>query len=232
MRWRCDEWIDKMIESALTIFFLWLEALNLQSTFLFHYCFGNRLSFYFDFLCEFSKAFMNIFPIFGTDLEKLHSMFFCQDISLFKSNLPLIFKVILGANQYFTNVFWRISFYLFDPIGNVAIGAVVCDGISQDYACCSFVISLSNVLKTLLTGCVPYLHFDPFLIDLEHFDLEIDPNGRYIAVLEHSFAEVGEQIGLPNSTVSNDDDFKQHIWHHIPFSSSRHLEFGIVIFWF
>jgi hypothetical protein len=52
---------------------------------------------------------------------------------------------------------------------------------------------------------------------LKHFNLEIDPNGGDVVILEDPLTEIGEQVGFSDSTVANYDDLEHHIRSHILF---------------
>ena len=133
---------------------------------------------------------MNIFAWFGTDFKKLHIMFFSQYISFFIGHLPFIFEITFGGYQDFAYILWRIVVNLFDPVCYVVERSTICDGIGQHNSCCTFVVCLRDISESLLTGSIPNLHFYSFIINIQHFYLEVDTNSCDIVLLEYSLAKV------------------------------------------
>ena len=133
---------------------------------------------------------MNIFAWFGADFKKLHIMFFSQHITFFVGNLSFIFKVAFGGYQYFAYIFWRIVVYLFDPVGNVAERSAIRNGVGKHDPCGTFVVGLRNISESLLTGGIPYLHFDSFIVNVQHFYLEVYTDSGDIVLFEYSLAKV------------------------------------------
>ena len=133
---------------------------------------------------------MNIFAWFRADFKKLHIMFFSQHISFFICHLSFIFKVTFSGYQYFTYIFWRIVINLFNPIGYVVKRSAICDGVCKHDSCSTFVVSLRDISESLLTGCIPNLHFYSFIINIQHFYLKVNTNCCNIILLEYSLAKV------------------------------------------
>jgi len=67
---------------------------------------------------------------------------------------------------------------------------------------------LCNGSKALLSGSVPDLQFHFRSIDVEHFDFEVDPDCRDIGLPKFTLTKGREQVGFTNSTIANDDNFK------------------------
>ena len=51
------------------------------------------------------------------------------------------------------------------------------------------------------------MEFEPFVFDVDGFDVEVDADGGDVGVLEDIFAESGEDVGFADATVADDDEF-------------------------
>ena len=170
-------------------------------------CFGLILPFIFYLSCQLCEALVNIGSWFWADFKKLQIMFFRQDISFFKCDLSFFIEIAFCSYQQFADIFWRIVIDLLDPAGDVVERPTVCDGICKNDTCCSFVVSLSDVSKSLLACGIPDLHFDSFVINLKHFYFEVYSYCCDIVLFEYSFAEVSEKVCFSYSAVTDYDDF-------------------------
>jgi len=207
-----DMYIDDHLfktASTLTVFLLlWPKTIDRDRLTDLWYIFGHRLSFFLDLPCQLGKAFMDIDSRLCADFKEIHVMFFGKHTSLFIGHLPFIIKIAFGSQQYFADIFGRVGLDLFDPVGYIVVGTSISYRICQDDSGRSFVIGLGYVPESLLPSCVPDLHFDPFVVNIQHFYLEVDTNGSYIVFFEDSLAEVGQEVCFANSTVSDNDDFE------------------------
>lgn len=147
---------------------------------------------------------MHVLATFGAHLKELHPILLSNGITLLKRDLALFFEVAFGRHQYLADIFGGIGFNLFDPGDYIIIAAIISDGVSKDNAGRTFVVSLCNVAKALLTSSIPYLQFDLLIINVEHLNLEVNPNGSHITILEHSFAKVSKQVCLTHPTIAHD----------------------------
>ena len=120
-------------------------------------------------------------------------------------------KVALGRNQNLTDSLRSVTLDLFNPTGDVLEGLFIIDGISKDDSSSSFVVGLSDISESFLSGGVPDLKFDFRIINVDCFEFEVDSDSGYIAVFEDSIAEFGEKVGFTDSTVTDDDDFSKKI---------------------
>ena len=180
------------------------------------------LSFFLYLASQLCETFMNVGSCLWANFIKLHIVFFSKHISFLICHLSLIAKIRFGSKKNFTDILRRIGFDLFDPICDIVIRAGISYRICKNDSCCSFIIGLSDVSESFLSGCIPDLHFDTLIINIQHFYFEVHSDGGNIVLLEDSFAEISKHIGLSNSTVSNYDDFEKHIWSYI-FLWVRHL---------
>lgn len=55
------------------------------------------------------------------------------------------------------------------------------------------------------------MHFEAGIAHLDGFDFEINPDGSDVVGLEFVLAEPDEDVGLPNASVSDDDDLREKL---------------------
>jgi hypothetical protein len=63
---------------------------------------------------------------------------------------------------------------LFEPVRYVVEGLLVGAIVDQDYPHCTLVVGLCDSPKPFLAGGVPHLKFDPFFVDHNFLDLEVN----------------------------------------------------------
>lgn len=97
------------------------------------------------------------------------------------------------------------------PPIDVFKGGAVGDGIGENDACGSFVISLSDIFEALLSGCIPDLQFVASVAYGHGFDFEIDSDGGDVGLLEGAFTEASDEYSFSDGAVSDDDDFGHEI---------------------
>ena len=88
-------------------------------------------------------------------------------------------------------------------------GLSVIDRIYKHNAGCSFIIRLSHSLEPLLPCCVPNLHLDLDIINIDSLDLKINPNRGNMRNLVLFIRIPQQNIGLADSRVTDDDDFNE-----------------------
>lgn len=128
----------------------------------------------------FHQSLKSLFDIkigFCTDFYKRNSILFSYLCSFFLLNLSFKIKIAFGSKKYLANIWRCMCLNLLHPSLHVLEGCSINDGICQHYPSCSFVVCLSNILKSLLPSCIPYLQFIPAIINIEGFYLEIHSNG-------------------------------------------------------
>jgi hypothetical protein len=74
---------------------------------------------------------------------------------------------------------WLVD--LFDPIFHIIKWFAVCNRIDKNDASCSLVVSLSDCFKSLLSSCIPNLHFDLDAIYINRFYFEVDSNCSHMS---------------------------------------------------
>ena len=79
----------------------------------------------------------------------------------------------------------------------------------------AFVVGSGNGSKGFLSGCVPDLHFDFFVLDIEDLGPELDSKGRLVLAVEPSFDHAHEHAAFADAGVADHDELEEHvvIWH-------------------
>lgn len=131
--------------------------------------------------------------------------------SFFGRDVSFVIKVALGGQEYLADIRRRMCFYLGHPSLNILKGSAVYNGIREYDASGSFVVRLSDVLESLLACSIPDLQLVPTIGHCEGLDLEVYPYGGHIGFLEVTLAEPSDEIGLSDSAIADDDDFRHEI---------------------
>ena len=135
----------------------------------------------------------------------------CHLPSLLLLHLPFILHIALGGDQDLADGLGSVALDLLDPAADVLEGLLVIDGICQNNSSGSFVVSLSYIPESFLAGRVPDLKLDLCIVNVDCFEFEVHTDSGHVAVLKDAVAELGQQVGLSDSAVTNDDDFGQKI---------------------
>lgn len=117
---------------------------------------------------------MYVFVLFCTHLIILYSEFFCQLFTFLFANLS-IFGVDFIANQNFYDIFSCMSFYLFKPILHSNKSRSIINSIGHNNPHGTFIISLRDSFKSLLSCSIPYLHSYLFTININSLYFKINP---------------------------------------------------------
>lgn len=160
-----------------------------------------------DFAGETHEGLLDVPTGLGAHLQEEHVMLLCQLLRLVLLDFPIICKISFSSNEYLAYGFAGIAFDLFDPAADILKGLFVIHPIGEDDATGSLVVGLRDIPKAFLSGGVPDLQSNLGIIDGDGFDLEVDADGGHVAVLEYSIAELGEEVGLTDSTVPDYDHF-------------------------
>ena len=112
--------------------------------------------------------------IFGTTLHKINPILLRQRLPLFSWNLPFcISTVTFVPYNDFRNILWLTFIDLLKPVFQAVKGFTISYRIYQNYTSSSFIISFCDSFESLLSGCIPNLHFNFKSIYRYSFDLEI-----------------------------------------------------------
>jgi hypothetical protein len=100
-----------------------------------------------------------------------------------------------------------VQFNLLDPTLDILEGLSVCNRIGEQYSHGSSIVGLSDSFELLLTGCVPYLQ--PYFVFSyrDRLRFKIDADSGEVRDHEVSLAVLKQNIGLPHSTISDDEQF-------------------------
>ena len=107
------------------------------------------------------------------------------------------------AHQEHCYILIRIHFSLSYPMINCIKGLHICDWVYDKNTHTSFIVSLCNSFKSLLTSCIPYLQSYSFIINIDCFYFEIDANGGHMCSIETIFAIPQHDISFANTTVAD-----------------------------
>lgn len=76
----------------------------------------------------------------------------------------------------------------------------------EDDAGSTFVVCFRDGLEPFLAGGVPDLHLDAGAVDIHRFDLEVDPDRRYVSHLVLLVYEAKKNVGFANCRIADYDD--------------------------
>lgn len=138
-------------------------------------------------------------------------MLLWQFLTLLLLYLPVLHQIRLQSDQYLAHALTRIAFYLFNPSPDVLKTLFVIHRISQNDTSCPFIVSLSDIAKSLLSGSVPDLQFNFGFIHVDGLKFKVDTNGRDIAIFENSITKLSQKISLSYSAVSNYYNLSQEV---------------------
>lgn len=146
--------------------------------------------------------------IFCTALHELYSIFFSQGLPFTSRHLPFWISYIwLIPNNNLRNIVRLTLVNLFYPVFKTIEGFAVIDSIDKDDSSSTFIISLSDGLKPLLTSSIPNLHFYLYTINSNGFNFEVNPNSSNMSHLILLIDITKQNISLTNSTITNDHYF-------------------------
>jgi hypothetical protein len=211
-------------ESAGTLLLVGRVPVGLQIDGVIVYGTGSSVIFYF--FGEVEEGLLHVASAFCTYLQKQHIMLLRHLLGLILVNLSIVLQVTLGANQDLADSLAGVAFDLFDPAPNVLEALLIIDGVGQDYPGSSLVVCLRDIPEALLPSSIPDLKFDLRVLHMDRLEFEIHPDGGHIAILEHTVAELSEEVRLTHPAVSDDDHLGQKVMLVLLI---RHL-FDIIIF--
>ena len=100
-------------------------------------------------------------------------------------NLSLILEVSLISYQKINSIFLCIGLNLFHPeVADVLKTQLICQIKYQQNALTSSVICTGNSSESLLTGSIPNLELDVFVVDLDSFEAEVHSNSGQVVLRE------------------------------------------------
>jgi hypothetical protein len=85
-----------------------------------------------------------------------------------------VLAVTLVRHKNFGNIGVRMLIYLLEPVRDVIKSCLIGAIVHKDNTHGTLVVSLSNCTESFLTGCVPDLQFDPFIVNVDFLDLEVN----------------------------------------------------------
>ncbi len=140
-------------------------------------------------------------------LDESHPVLVCQLFSFLVTHLTLAFMhVALASHDQFACFLWLGLVQLFHPVLKTLECFSIVDCIHKDNPCSSFVISFSHCLESLLSRCVPNLHLDFDIINVDSFYFEIHTDGCDVSHFVFFVRVSQKNVGLAHCWVPNDDD--------------------------
>lgn len=164
-------------------------------------------------------------PTLRTNLQKRNSKLGCKLLACFLWYTPLIFHVIFSSYKHFTNFLRCMRLDLAHPSLNILERCGISDRICQYNSRSTFIVSLSNILKSLLACSVPYLHFYFLLNPHDCFYFKIDSNCCNIWIFKAIFTKSSYHVCLPHSAITYYYYFYQVICFALFHSIYRRLLF-------
>ncbi len=102
---------------------------------------------------------------------------------------------------------WSIWLNLRYPSLNILKWMSIYYWISKYNSCSTFIISLCNIFESLLTSCVPNLHFVFFIMVSDCFNFKINSYSCDIWLFVMILAKSSNKISFSNTTISNNNNF-------------------------
>ena len=99
-------------------------------------------------------------------------------------HLPLIFQILLVADQDPRDIFLSVLVYLTHPLGHLGERVSISDIVGDDDTVGTLVVRGSDSLKSLLACSIPNLQFDGFSVYVNRSDFEVHTNRRHEVVME------------------------------------------------
>lgn len=147
----------------------------------------------------------------GTTFEEFDSIFISEHLTSFCLDHFLICHVRFVPDQ---NALDRISRMLVNrlhPVSNVQKGVLVSDVVDQEDPICTAVIGRSYRAKAFLTCRVPDLKLDPFTVQVNGLDLEVDSNRSNESRREGIVRKSEQQAGFSDTGIANHQQLDQYI---------------------
>ena len=129
-----------------------------------------------DLVGEGSKGFFDIDCILGRSLQEFDAKRISQSLAFLGFNLSACLQIRFVADQQFYNVLVPVLIDFGQPVLNVLERLPVGDVIDQDDSVSTLVVTGSNSLESLLSGCVPDLELHCGAVRLECSNFEINTN--------------------------------------------------------
>ena len=119
---------------------------------------------------------VNIFAIFRWSLYIIDIVVIGQLLALFFRNLSLLWQIGFVTNQDTWYIGSCTRFNLVHPSGHLNETVAIRHIKNNDNTVRAFVVRLGDRFESFLTGCVPNLKFNLFVVQLKGFQFKIDAN--------------------------------------------------------
>jgi hypothetical protein len=88
---------------------------------------------------------------------------------------------------------------LLEPVLNVIEGLLICAVIDQNNTHSSLVVSLGDGPESFLSCSVPYLQLNALIVNVNLFDLKVNPDGGHMTDWEAVVCESEQDASLTNT---------------------------------
>lgn len=131
--------------------------------------------------------------------------------SPFKSDFSLRFKLALVTDKVDTDILGCMLFDLLQPDAEVVESLITCDIICQEHTVSTSVENPSHRLERFLTGRVPNLEFDDFIVNPDTVRSELNSNSDLMLLLKLVVHDSLHETTLTNPSVPNNDQLEKMV---------------------
>ena len=154
------------------------------------------------------KHILDIQACFRTCCVEFHSVLLCQGASFTLLHFQ-IRQVSLVRDENAHDIAIGILIDLLEPIANIWESLSLRCIVHQNDSLGTSVVISCDCLEAFLTGCVPQLQLDAFIVNLEHLDLEINPDRRHVVRTKSILTESHQETSLANRRISDENELDQ-----------------------
>ena len=125
------------------------------------------LNLFFYISCNLIECLWNIYVLLGTSFIIRNSILVCSLLPFLSCHI-FIRNIHFITNYHFADVFRGVVFYRTHPTVNVFQRFFIIKRKCEYNPTSTFVISLSDILKSILASCISYLKFNPLAVNFNY----------------------------------------------------------------
>jgi hypothetical protein len=129
--------------------------------------------------------------------------------------------IALVTHDNFTNSLRLWVRDLLEPVFDVLKSFSVSNGVDKCDTSSTLVVCLGDCLESLLSSCVPYLHLDLDVVDIDSFDFEVDSYRGYVCDFVLLVYISQQDVGFTYCGITDDNHFHEVVIRLLLFSSSH-----------